>query len=51
MNICVIDEPTGLCSGCGRTRHEIALWTRLTDAERRAIMDALPARLRTETER
>jgi predicted Fe-S protein YdhL (DUF1289 family) len=28
--------------GCGRTLSEIAQWTRLTDAERAAIMAALP---------
>jgi predicted Fe-S protein YdhL (DUF1289 family) len=31
--------------GCGRSLAEIAGWTSLSDAERRRIMDELPARL------
>lgn len=45
--ICSIDLKTGLCFGCGRTRDEIAGWMGYTAAERRSIMDALPARLET----
>ncbi len=45
--ICSIDDKTGLCFGCGRTRDEIAGWIGYSDAERRAIMEALPARLET----
>lgn len=36
---------TSACVGCGRTLREIAAWTRFTDAERDAIMAALPDRL------
>ena len=43
--ICVIDPSSGLCRGCGRTTDEIARWAAMTPAERRAIMDALAARL------
>lgn len=45
--VCSIDMKTGYCFGCGRTRDEIGLWTSYSDAERRAIMAALPARLET----
>lgn len=45
--VCSIDLKTGYCFGCGRTRDEIAGWTRHTKAERRAIMATLPARLDT----
>ncbi|MBN9028418.1 MAG: DUF1289 domain-containing protein [Rhizobiales bacterium] len=45
--VCSIDMNTGYCFGCGRTRDEIGLWTSYSDAERRAIMEALPARLET----
>ena len=38
---------TGYCFGCGRTRDEIAEWTLYSDAERDAIMAALPDRLAT----
>ncbi|PTX52304.1 hypothetical protein IQ03_01094 [Gemmobacter caeni] len=30
-----------VCVGCGRTRAEIALWTRMTEAERDAVMSRL----------
>ncbi|WP_331374522.1 DUF1289 domain-containing protein [Sinorhizobium chiapasense] len=45
--VCSIDERTGYCFGCGRTREEIGAWTLYTDAERHSIMVALPARLDT----
>ena len=44
VNICLLDAAAGLCAGCGRTMEEIARWSALSDAERRAIMAALPAR-------
>jgi predicted Fe-S protein YdhL (DUF1289 family) len=45
--ICQLDLATSHCFGCGRSRQEIALWTRYSDTERREIMEALPARLQT----
>ncbi|MDQ0135323.1 putative Fe-S protein YdhL (DUF1289 family) [Neorhizobium galegae] len=45
--VCSIDLKTGYCFGCGRTRDEIAAWMDYTDSERRALMEALPARLET----
>jgi len=45
IKLCVIDRASGLCAGCGRTLAEIAGWLSFTDAERRATMAALPARL------
>ncbi len=45
--ICSIDDKTGFCFGCGRTRDEIGRWTFYTGEERRAIMASLPARLET----
>ena len=45
--VCSIDDKTGYCFGCGRTREEIGAWTSFADAERREIMDILPARLET----
>jgi predicted Fe-S protein YdhL (DUF1289 family) len=48
VKVCVLDPAAGLCRGCGRTLSEIERWTRLTDAERRAIIDQLPARLRAQ---
>ena len=45
--LCSIDEKTGFCFGCGRTREEIAGWTGFTDAERKSLMEILPSRLET----
>lgn len=45
--VCSIDDKTGYCFGCGRTRDEIAGWMGYSGTERRAIMADLPARLET----
>ncbi|ACS38608.1 conserved hypothetical protein [Methylorubrum extorquens AM1] len=42
----MLDAVTGLCEGCGRTRDEIGLWGSLSEAQRLAVMAALPERLR-----
>lgn len=44
VSVCAIDEATGFCAGCLRTIDEIAAWSVLDAATRRAIVDALPAR-------
>lgn len=43
--VCSIDERTGYCFGCGRTRDEIAGWIGMTAEQRRDVMALLPARL------
>ena len=43
--VCSIDDATGWCFGCGRTREEIGSWMTYSAAERRALMEALPDRL------
>ena len=43
--VCSIDDATGYCYGCGRTREEIGAWTQYTPEQRRALMAALPERL------
>lgn len=45
INICLLDNETGLCVGCGRSMREIAGWGQMSDGERRAVMRELPARL------
>jgi hypothetical protein len=47
IKICTLDAASGLCTGCGRSLDEIARWSSLTDAQRRAIMMELPSRLTT----
>lgn len=44
IKVCIIDPEDGLCTGCRRSRHEIARWTSYTDAERREIMQQLKLR-------
>ena len=44
--VCALDAATGLCCGCGRTRDEIAAWGSLSEAQRRAVMAGLEARMR-----
>ncbi|WP_375691533.1 DUF1289 domain-containing protein [Pseudooceanicola sp. LIPI14-2-Ac024] len=44
VKICLIHPDAGLCTGCLRTRDEIAMWSRYSEAERAEIMAALPDR-------
>lgn len=44
INVCRMDARTGWCEGCLRTIAEIAVWSRLSAAEREPIWAALPAR-------
>jgi len=41
-----MDERSGWCLGCYRTLDEIATWAVMSDAQRRALRDALRARRR-----
>lgn len=45
IKVCAVSGQTGLCIGCGRSLNEIARWANLSEAERQAIMAALPARM------
>ena len=49
--ICIVDQPSGLCRGCGRNLAEIGRWTAYSDGERNRIMDELPRRLEAMTTR
>lgn len=42
--VCTLDPVTGYCIGCRRTMHEISHWVAMSDAERDAVRQALPAR-------
>lgn len=44
VKVCVVDGESGLCLGCLRTLDEVARWASLSDADRAAIMAALPDR-------
>jgi predicted Fe-S protein YdhL (DUF1289 family) len=49
--ICVLDPPSGLCRGCGRTLAEIVRWAAYSDGERARVMAELPGRLAAITAR
>ena len=44
IQVCVLDDESGLCLGCLRTLDEIAGWARLADEDRTRIMAGLEAR-------
>lgn len=44
INICRMDERSGLCEGCARTLDEIAVWSLLDEAEKRAVLAELAQR-------
>ena len=47
ISICVMDEASGICTGCARTLGEIGGWGGMSDAERDEVLRQLPARLET----
>jgi hypothetical protein len=44
ISVCAIIPGTALCAGCFRTLDEIALWSVLDAADKRAVLAVLPAR-------
>lgn len=42
--VCRMDPASGWCTGCARTLDEIAAWSTLDDAGKRAVWALLPAR-------
>jgi uncharacterized protein len=51
IKICVVEPETGFCIGCGRTRGEIAAWLGMAPDERHRVMEGLPERVATLTQR
>ena len=51
IKICVVDPETGFCIGCGRTRGEIGGWLGMSVEQRRTVMETLPDRVATLTQR
>jgi uncharacterized protein len=43
--ICIVDQLSRLCRGCGRSLAEIERWAAYSEVERSRIMDELPQRL------
>jgi predicted Fe-S protein YdhL (DUF1289 family) len=44
ISVCRIDDASGLCIGCLRTLDEIAAWSTLDDAQKRAVWEAIAKR-------
>lgn len=44
IKVCMIHPSTGLCVGCHRTADEIAAWSRMDAAARRAVLAELQGR-------
>jgi len=44
VDVCRLDRSYAYCIGCLRTMDEIRRWSCMTDAEKRMVLDALPAR-------
>jgi uncharacterized protein len=44
--VCFVDPDAEICVGCFRSMEELGRWTKMTDTERKAVGDALPARER-----
>ena len=44
VDVCQMNPYTGLCRGCFRTLDEIAGWSAMSDAGKRAVLAQLPAR-------
>jgi uncharacterized protein len=49
-NVCRIDPRTGWCEGCGRTLDEIAAWSTMSDADKRAVWAQLTQRRQQQRE-
>jgi uncharacterized protein len=47
IDVCVMSEAAGLCTGCLRTLDEIAGWAQASDDERRAILQRIAVRRAT----
>jgi predicted Fe-S protein YdhL (DUF1289 family) len=44
IDVCRLDHGHACCIGCLRTLDEIARWSAMSPAEKRAVLAALPAR-------
>jgi uncharacterized protein len=44
VKVCVMDPERDACIGCCRTLEEIALWGKMGDEQREAVMRELPER-------
>lgn len=45
-NLCTLDRATRTCIACLRTLEEIGGWSRMSDAEKRRVLDRIAAETR-----
>ena len=45
IGVCSMDSEAGVCSGCLRTRDEIAAWPTMPDVEKQQLLQVLERRL------
>ena len=50
INVCQMDQQSGLCLGCRRTLQEIAEWLEMTPEEKLATLDRVEARRHSHSE-
>ena len=41
VNVCIIDTRTDLCMGCYRTIHEIMIWQKMSNDDKRATLRSI----------
>lgn len=44
IKVCAMDAYDRYCTGCARTRHEIATWWSMSEGDKRRVLGELPAR-------
>lgn len=44
INVCQMDQATGLCQGCMRTINEIVAWGSASDEYKRAVLELIRER-------
>jgi len=49
VNVCVMDDVSGLCRGCYRTLDEIARWSVMRESEKRRVIALLSERKKIKT--
>jgi predicted Fe-S protein YdhL (DUF1289 family) len=45
VSVCRMSDDTQVCEGCWRTLDEIAMWSRCSDADKKAVWSQLPQRI------
>jgi predicted Fe-S protein YdhL (DUF1289 family) len=44
IRVCVVHPEARICTGCYRSIDEITRWSKMSDEDRREVMEALPGR-------